>query len=315
MTKEEEGRIEYVAGEFLQMVAMLKDGNFDLSGIQFDDKLMHYILSDQFILENHKIKVEQSMQANILTRCIELLKERYSDFYSPEHLQKVIDLRNYYFIKIGGTPFVLAKFIFYKNGDLFMEVSSSQENIVAIDENNFFLLKRENSSNRVFAVHFHIVNNKFEIVNAFHNVCTDLSPILDKKSKVKFGNLVCWNTFTEGGVNGEKSVLYNYKGATIVVPEFTDAKYDYGNFTADRDDLIRIVNRIGDEGKFIDLEFLIDEDGKLATDVWDFSNDIRYSIEGRGEEQEAVLSSIFNEANKKLIQKNAVKKKEKKMGS
>ena len=313
MKKNELDRIKYVANNFLKMVDSLEDKTYDFSKIEFDDNVMKYILGDRWTLENKKIKVEKDRQFRLLDKCKNSLKQKYPDFYCIEYQTKVRDYVNYYLISIFGSPFTRADFIFDKNGKLLFDSSYNNGVIDCIDEDNFFFIKNDKTGNKDSSIHFKVCDNRLMIVKVLSDVHTNIRPSFGRDDLIKFENLVSWDNYIGYVGEGGHSILYNYKTEDIVVPEFTDARYDYGNFSLELgDDLIRIINSIKYNNCISKLEFLINEDGELVTDVFDFQRGVGYSRKNYDCDQEEMLYLIYEEARNNLMdeveEKNGFKK-------
>lgn len=303
MTKGELERLRLIAHEFLEMTDSLEDKKLDFSNVTFDEDVMKYIFSDRFILEKQKIEREITKQTNILNECLDRLRQQYPDFYCIDYLTKIRDYNNYYLVHIYGAPFEKVDFIFDKEENLVLECFRSDGSIDVIDENNCFVVKKDRLENKVLAHHFRLFDQGFDLVKVLYGVHTNILPVFGKSADVEFGDLVSWSGYSNKE-NKDKYVLYNYKDAKVVVPEFTDASYNYGNFSwILRDDLIRIINRIEYEDKCVELEFLIDKNGKMVTEVWDFRRHVCYSVGDKNMDQEYILNSVFWEVYLDLILK------------
>ena len=274
---------------------ILSNKNYDFNRIKLDDKFFDFIMGDQFDVEIQKIKEEKERQFSILYDAKKRVEFEYHDCSIIDYICKVISYENYYLVKIYGSPFEIVDLTYYKNGDLINFVTKDSGSIDAIDDRNFFVSDKK--KNIAFHKMIDSTGTCCSNVRVLGHVYSCILPVFGKKLDVEFGNLVSWRSTINGDINLEKSILYNYKTQRIVVPEYADATYDYGmfaNFIHDGD-FIRIIQVISYDKIDSRLEFLIDKDGFLCTDVYDFDRKYRYYVDCDGQNQSDVLNSIYEE--------------------
>jgi hypothetical protein len=292
------------------MADIIETRNYDFSKIPCDESVMKYILGDRWTLEAQKIMIEKDRQIRILDKCKNELKGKYLDDYSINQLS-IRSYSNYYLVHILGMPFKEVDFIYDKMEMKVLDSFFSYGCIDCIDSYNFFLIRRDRFGNMESAYHFQLRNNQFNMVNSFYGVHTNILPLLGDNFGIPFGNLVSWN----GNAFREKGVLYNYKKAEMVVPEFTEVQKDYGDFSdVYCHHLIRVINQIKVGKKVTNLEFLIDEEGCLFSDVYDFQNNVCYIKEDYGINQVEALAAIYHEVELNMQEENKsvmVRKREK----
>lgn len=295
MERKEIEKLKKISNMASELGDILSNKNYDFNRVKLDDKFLDFVMVDQFDVELKKIKEEKERQSRILYDAKKRLEFEYQDCSIIDYICKVISYENYYLVKIYGSPFEKVDLIYYKNGNLLNYVSRDRGSIDAVDDRNFFVLDKE--KNVAFHKRIDSTGTSCFNVQVLDHVYSCVLPIFGKELDVEFGNLVGWIGAKNDEVSFQKNVLYNYKTGNIVIPEYTDATYYYGMFSnfVHRDDLIHIIQGISYDGLVSRLEFLIDKDGVLCTDVYDFARSICYSTQRDGKNQSDVLNSIYEE--------------------
>ena len=272
--------------------SLLNNKYYDFKNIGLNEIFLNILLKE-FV---DKVQEEKDRQELVLYDAKRHIQSRYSDCYIIDYVCKLVSYENYYLVKIFGSPFEKVELVYSKNGDLLTCISKFVGCIDAVDNKNFFVYEK----NANIAVHQRLdyYGAKWEDINHLSNVCSNILPVFGKNLDVEYGNLVGWTSVRNDDIELEKRVLYNYTKCCIVVPEYTDAKYDYGCFDnmVDRDDLIRIINLLSYDNHVCKLEFLINGDGELCTNVFDFDRDICYCVNQDGRSQLDILNFIYEEA-------------------
>ena len=286
-------------GMVLRKIGLLSDtfSNriYDFCGVDLSDEFVDFLLNDKILNELNMIRNERDKQDKIIDDATKQVSIRYPQCHILLYNCKVIYYTNYYFVKIVGSPFEEVQLIYDKNGKMLDLVSKSDGSICIVDAQNYFILDNNNN-----ACHKQIdcISLKSKRRNNIRNVYSDIISV--------FGNLIsCKIDFSL-----EKGILYNYKNCKIVVPEYTMIESDYGLFDyfVACKDFYRIINSISYNGIDCNLEFLVDDDGILCTDVYDFTRNICYDKEEYKGSQLEVLNSIYVDAMNHLISESSKNK-------
>lgn len=268
-----------------KVLDILLDKSYDFDKLDIDEDVFFKVSGYEVNKEIEKIKKEAAIQDLIIYKAKLLVLEKYVNADVLNHKLKCYE--GFYFIEIGNS-FDSFELTFYKNGDALNFVSKSDGWIDVIDDRNYFIFEKKN--NQFNAVHKRIDSTK--------TTCFNVSIINEIGSSIlKFNesnNLIGWKKSD----NLETKVLYNYRDGKILIPEFNHFKSDYGLFSnlVDREGLFHIVTSYNYGNSSCNLEYLIDKDGILCTDVYDFARNVSYSLKNRGDTQLEVLNSIFDEA-------------------
>ena len=261
---------------------------YDFCGVDLSDEFLDFFLNDKFMKELNKIRNESDKQDKIIEDAIKCVSIRYPKCHILLYNCKVVYYTNYYLVKIVGNPFEEVYLIYDKKGKMLDFVSKSDGSISIVDDQNYFILDNNNN-----ACHKQIdcISSKSKRRNNIRNVYSGIMSV--------FGNLISCKM----DINLEKGILYNYKNCELVVPEYTMVESDYGLFDyfIACKDFYRIINSISYNNIDCNLEFLVDDDGILCTDVYDFTRNICYDKEKYEGSQLEVLNSIYIDAMNHLI--------------
>lgn len=305
MTREDIEGIVKVCGKGIEMSKDLLNNTYDFGKVRLSNEILNLgSLNDKIDFEMQKIKEEMNRQALILCEAKKIVKEKYPDCYITDYICKVISYKNYYLIRLYGSPFEKIELIYYKSGKLLSSISKDYGHIDAIDDRSFFVLERK--AKRYIAVHKRINCIDTCCINerVFDNVCSAILPVAGKNLDIELGkNLVSWCNNCGDSVESKKFVLYNHTIVHMMVSEFTDVKY--------RDGYLEVINRIDDdEGAVAELHFLVDDDGVIRSKVWDSVSGNEYLLTDRFDNngkpitaQAALLSNIFDEVRTNLEKK------------
>lgn len=301
MTKEELEKLSSVFKKIGNIDDFLSYKFYDFEKVELDEEFLHFLLSDKIELELNKLNDEKMKQDSILFDAKNHVAFRYPQCHILGYKCEITEYEKYYFVKIVGSPFGKVELIYYKNEKLLNFVSKDSGWINTGDGRNYFVLEKKNHT--AFHKRVDSTGTCCANVRILDNIYSDISLIFGKDLDAKYGNLVGWISVRNNDIAQKKRVLYNYIKCSIVVPEYTDAKLDYGCFDnmVDRDNLIRIINFLSYDNHVCKLEFLIDEDGELCTDVFDFDKDICYWVNKDGRSQSDILNAIYEEAMNSLI--------------
>lgn len=264
---------------------ILNNGRYDLRKYKKDS-------NNYSEFEIKEIGLEFNKQNFIFNEALNFISNHYKGY--KIYLKRIVDYNNYYYVSVLGRPYKEIQFIFDKDGFIRFVFPCDKGKVNCIDDSNLFMF----SKNRKGIVkQFNILDDSSYYID---NVYSDILPFLDVNQSIKFGNLVSW--FNKGR-DDEKKVIYNYKERRIVVPEYFNVYYAHtkGAYPVINYDLIWVTYFCCYEYKFTFLDFMIDIDGNLKSDVYDYGRNIKYSISNSGDNQLEVLNSIYKEAKDYLV--------------
>lgn len=264
---------------------VLTNGRYDLRKYKKED-------NNYNDLELNEIGFEINKQNFIFDQVLKFISSCYREY--KVYVKRIINYNNYYFVNVLGRPYKEIQFIFDKNCRLKFSVSYDNGRINCIDDSNFVIFSKF-EKNRTKQI-----NIADDSCHYIEGVYSDILPFLDVHQSIKFGNLVSWYN---KGRDAEKKVLYNYKEKRVVVPEYFDVYYSYtkGANPVRSNDFIWVTYFCSYDYKFTFLDFLVDVDGNLKSDVYDYGRNIKYSIADRGDDQIEILNSIYEEAKDYLV--------------
>lgn len=193
---------------------------------------------------------------------------------------RIFDYENYYFVNISyGNFYPDILYIFDKDIEFYYSFRKSVETAISLDNNNFMILRfnkeKLNTSNERYyydyAIHYQIKAGKFEIAHIFPNLNADIISPFYLNKKFKETALVYFHNY-----ENKSSMIYNYINKEVMLDGSFRISEDYGHFKdIDIPNLMRVEKNVGGETT---IEFMINQEGKVITDVCDFYKDKIFSV-------------------------------------
>lgn len=325
MTKEELKRTKLFANSILTAINNLekeseqnKKLDLNISESNLSENLMNYIMSDKWKkeltqLRNEKIKQEQMINDawNWIQKNVQIKSQNYFS-------ENVTRYPYFYLIELTADHFTNGCFIFDKNGNLFYihsHVSSLTNSVYDADDNNFFItesiINPINKKSELQVYHYQTTPKKIELVNIINGITSTPDTIIGRGFDSKNDNTIvenpnCLIAFTSKTNN---YFLYNYQRKEVMIPDYyalTKSLYHSNLYQVKHIIYSKELELPTDKYLFNSetprtiLEFAINKEGILITDVYDFENEIIYTREGRGNTQQEILENIYKEAQEHL---------------